>query len=102
MNMEINELFNYREHHDFCMKYLRSFEFTIFNYKMNGFALKLSLLKSALTNKWVRAWTTWVQPAAFPSVPRKKLPLQGNFWPAWHDGDRNIHLDNHYRVADEL
>lgn len=51
MNMEINELFNYREHHDFCMKYLRSFEFTIFNYKMNGFALKLSLLKSALTNK---------------------------------------------------
>lgn len=42
MNMEINELFNHGEHHGFCMKYLGTFEFIMFNYKTDGFALSVT------------------------------------------------------------
>lgn len=76
MNMEINELFNYREHQDFCTKYLGSFEFMMFNYKMNGFALKVSLLKSAFTNKWVGAWTTWAHQLHSPLFQEKNYPCK--------------------------
>lgn len=75
MNMDINGLFNYKQHYSFCIKYLVTFEFVIRKCKINGCALKVSLRKPPLSKDVSRSMNClWVCTSHLPLCPKKKLP----------------------------